>query len=90
MRFDWKKFPLLRAAYQVLETGGPAPIVLNAADEVAVELFLDKKIPFNHISRVVLDALDTIAPASVDALEQVVALHEQVVEQVRRKWELLR
>jgi 1-deoxy-D-xylulose-5-phosphate reductoisomerase len=84
---DWEKFPLLRAAYQALETGGPAPIVLNAADEVAVELFLDEKIPFCHIPRIVLDSLDTIAPASAETLEDVVLLHEQVVEQVRRKWE---
>jgi 1-deoxy-D-xylulose-5-phosphate reductoisomerase len=87
MEPEWDKFPLLRAAYQALETGGPTPIVLNAADEVAVELFLDEKIPFCHIPRIVLDSLDTIAPASAETLEDVVRLHEQVVEQVRRKWE---
>ena len=86
---DWEKFPLLRAAYQAYEMGGAASIILNAADEVAVELFLDEKLPFGHISRIVLDSLETISPESADTLEEVVALHEQVVEQVRRKWEPL-
>jgi len=86
---DWEKFPLLRAAYQALETGGSAPIILNAADEVAVELFLARKIPFGHIPRMVLDALETTDSSSVETLEDVVALHEQVVEEVRRKWEPL-
>lgn len=84
---DWDKFPLLRAAYYALEAGGSAPIILNAADEVAVELFLAEKISFGHIPRVVLDALETIAPARVETLEDVVALHEQIVEQVRKKWD---
>ena len=49
------KFPLLKAAYQALEDEGTsAPIILNAADEVAVELFLADKIPFPYISRIVL------------------------------------
>jgi len=84
---DWGKFPLLRAAYQALEAGGPETIVLNAADEVAVELFLAEKIPINHIPRIVLDSLETIGSGIVETLEDVVALHEQVVEQVRRKWD---
>jgi len=44
-----KKFPCLRLAYEALKVGGSLPVVLNAADEVAVELFLKKKIVFNDI-----------------------------------------
>ena len=84
---NWDKFPLLKAAYQALETGGAAGIVFNAADEVAVELFLAEKIPFSHIPRIVLESLDSIPLTRVETLEHVVALHEQVVERVREKWE---
>ncbi|MBI4962606.1 MAG: 1-deoxy-D-xylulose-5-phosphate reductoisomerase [Desulfomonile tiedjei] len=84
---DWSKFPLLKAAYQALEAGGSSSVVLNAADEVAVDLFLAAKVPFNHIPRIVLESLETIAPARVETLEQVVCLHEQVVARVREKWD---
>ena len=54
---DMDKFPLLKAAYQALEDdGASASIILNAADEVAVELFLADKIPFSYISRIVLES----------------------------------
>jgi 1-deoxy-D-xylulose-5-phosphate reductoisomerase len=84
---DIDKFPLLRAAYQALEDGGVcAPIVLNAADEVAVELFLAGKIPFALISRIVLESLDTIPHQSVESLDEIVEFHEDVVSRVRSRW----
>lgn len=52
-RPDFKKFPLLELAFHVARKGGTLPSVLNAADEMAVEAFLNKKIRFTHISRIV-------------------------------------
>jgi 1-deoxy-D-xylulose-5-phosphate reductoisomerase len=46
---DFERFPCLRLAYEAAEKGGAHCIALNAADEVAVEAFLDRKIPFNGI-----------------------------------------
>lgn len=46
---DHKTFPCLSYAYQAGKTGGTMPAVLNAANEVAVEGFLEKRIPFSHI-----------------------------------------
>jgi 1-deoxy-D-xylulose-5-phosphate reductoisomerase len=59
---DHEVFPLLELARQAGETGGMAPCVFNAANEVAVEAFLDGRLPFLGIADVVADAL-----ASVDA-----------------------
>ena len=85
---DTDKFPLLRAAYQALENGGPgAPIILNAADEVAAELFLSEKIPFTHISRIVLESLDTIPSRNVESLDEIMEFHQDVVRRVRSRWE---
>jgi 1-deoxy-D-xylulose-5-phosphate reductoisomerase len=82
---DLVKFPLLQAAYTALmDQNDSACIVLNAADEVAVELFLDRKIPFNRISEIVLNALDTIPARSAANLEEVIAFHEYVVARVRQ------
>ena len=70
---DLDRFPALRLAREALEAGGDAPIVLNAANEVAVAGFLAGRIGFPEIARVVQDALisaDYDAPRSiVDVLE---------------------
>jgi 1-deoxy-D-xylulose-5-phosphate reductoisomerase len=86
---DMDKFSLLKAAYQALEdASGSAAIILNAADEVAVELFLADKIPFSYISRIVLESLDSIPSHSVASLDEIVAFHEEVVRRVRGRWEV--
>jgi 1-deoxy-D-xylulose-5-phosphate reductoisomerase len=54
---DFEKFPLLRLAYQCQEAGGSATCTLNAADEIAVEAFLDEAIGFSSIYEVVSETL---------------------------------
>ena len=46
---DFNRFPCLRLAYEAAEKGGAHCIALNAADEIAVEAFLDRRIPFTGI-----------------------------------------
>jgi 1-deoxy-D-xylulose-5-phosphate reductoisomerase len=55
---DLERFPCLRLAYEALTHGGAWPAVLNAANEVAVEAFLDGRLRFVDIARVVETALD--------------------------------
>jgi len=65
---DEERFPALRLARQALGTGGAAPVVLNAANEVAVAAFLAGAIHFPDIARLVGEALNTMiepAPASI-------------------------
>ena len=50
---DFERFPCLRLAFEAAEIGGAHCIALNAADEVAVEAFLDRKIPFMGIPRTI-------------------------------------
>ncbi|MCK5833498.1 1-deoxy-D-xylulose-5-phosphate reductoisomerase [bacterium] len=54
---DYLKFPSLLLAYDALEAGGSSPCVLNAANEAAVKLFLEGKIRFSEIARIVNRAL---------------------------------
>jgi 1-deoxy-D-xylulose-5-phosphate reductoisomerase len=54
---DFDKFPLLKLAYQCQETGGSATCTLNAADEIAVEAFLQEAISFPAIHEVVAETL---------------------------------
>jgi 1-deoxy-D-xylulose-5-phosphate reductoisomerase len=75
---DNDRFPALNYARAALDTGGTLPVALNAADEIAVEAFLNKRISFPSIMRVVdetmqrhetrmADSLDTIMEADADS-----------------------
>ena len=55
---DSDRFPCLGLAYEAIRQGGTAPAVLNAADEVAVKAFLDKRIAFTEIPRLIENALN--------------------------------
>jgi 1-deoxy-D-xylulose-5-phosphate reductoisomerase len=65
-RPDGQRFPCLQLAYAALRAGGTAPAVLNAANEIAVQAFLDGRLPFTAIPRVIEETLDSVrtAPAS--------------------------
>ena len=54
---DLERFPCVRLAYEALERGGTAPAVLNAANEIAVEAFLDGRLAFLDIPQVIEDVL---------------------------------
>jgi 1-deoxy-D-xylulose-5-phosphate reductoisomerase len=70
---DLARFPCLSYSYEALRTGGTAPVVLNAANEVAVEAFLAGRLAFTGIAGVIADTLAAVAPASADTLEDVMA-----------------
>ncbi len=71
---DLERFPALRLAREALESGGGAAIILNAANEIAVELFLAGRIAFHEIAAMVADALgETTAPAP-QSIDEVIAL----------------
>lgn len=72
-RPDEQRFPCLRLARQAAEAGGCAPARLNAANEVAVAAFLDRRIRFPEIARIIEDVLDREASATVEGLDAVLA-----------------
>ncbi|MCU0333282.1 MAG: 1-deoxy-D-xylulose-5-phosphate reductoisomerase, partial [Ignavibacteriaceae bacterium] len=57
---DLNKFECLKLAFEVLNTGGSAPCIMNAANEVAVSKFLNKEIKFSHIPLLINKALDKV------------------------------
>jgi len=59
-RPDRLRFPCLDLAYQALRAGGNAAAILNAANEVAVAAFLDRRLPFLKIADVIAAVLDTV------------------------------
>jgi 1-deoxy-D-xylulose-5-phosphate reductoisomerase len=71
---DLQRFPALRMARQVLEQGGAAPTVLNAANEIAVGCFLAGRIGFMDIASLVAQALEKSTAAAPASIDDVVAL----------------
>jgi 1-deoxy-D-xylulose-5-phosphate reductoisomerase len=72
-RPDPDRFPCLRLAYQAAQTGGTAPAILNAANEVAVQAFLERRIGFTDIPRVIEHALGQVAASQDVQLEAILA-----------------
>jgi 1-deoxy-D-xylulose-5-phosphate reductoisomerase len=70
---DTDKFPCITIAYDALRIGGTMPAVLNAANEVAVAAFLDGKIKFGEIPRLIRAACDAHVPQTASTLETVLA-----------------
>ncbi len=71
---DTKRFPCLALARQAAEAGGTAPTVLCAADEVAVEFFLQGAIGFLDIPRLIERALEAHTTTPVESLDHVLAV----------------
>jgi 1-deoxy-D-xylulose-5-phosphate reductoisomerase len=78
-----ERFPCLAAALNCLERDESLPIILNAANEVAVEAFLQDKISFVRISDIVQDALAAFAGPEVRTIEDVFSLDREVRESLR-------
>ncbi len=68
---DLDSFPGLGLAFQVLEAGGNAPVIFNAANEIAVEAFLQERIGFLEITSVVSAAMDVCETGKIDKLDEV-------------------
>ena len=72
-RPDEQRFPCLRLAREAAEAGNSAPAMLNAANEVAVAAFLDGRIRYPQIARIIEDVLNSEPVVAVDELEAVFA-----------------
>ncbi|TFW23443.1 1-deoxy-D-xylulose-5-phosphate reductoisomerase [Massilia arenosa] len=81
---DFARFPCLALAFEALEEGGCAPAVLNAANEVAVEAFLDRRIGFRDIDRVIAEAMHTIDCVPASSMDAVLAQDAQAREAALR------
>ena len=68
---DEARFPCVKLAYQALDLGGTAATVLNAANEIAVEAFLDRRVAFTAIAEIVERVLDSTPMEGMNTLDDV-------------------
>jgi 1-deoxy-D-xylulose-5-phosphate reductoisomerase len=84
-RPDEQRFPCLRLAREAAQVGGTAPAILNAANEVAVEAFLQRRVRFTDIPRMIESVLNGQASQAVQSLDMVLAADSQARE-LARQW----
>jgi 1-deoxy-D-xylulose-5-phosphate reductoisomerase len=77
---DFARFPCLRLAFEAAEKGGAHAIALNAADEVAVEAFLEGRIPFTGIPRTIEKVLASTPEAHPATIAEVLAADREARE----------
>ena len=80
---DFAKFPLLRLAYECQRAGGAATCVLNAADEIAVEAFLEGRIGFSSIYEVVAETLERVPERSPRTVAEILETDREARETAR-------
>jgi 1-deoxy-D-xylulose-5-phosphate reductoisomerase len=81
---DLERFPCLRLAFEAAEKGGAHCIALNAADEVAVEAFLERRIPFMGIPRTIERVLAATHEAHPATIAEVLAADREAREVARK------
>jgi 1-deoxy-D-xylulose-5-phosphate reductoisomerase len=72
-RPDFERFPCLGLAYRALREAGNSPATMNAANEVAVQAFLERKIPFTAISAIIAKVMNVLPPKTADSLDEILA-----------------
>lgn len=81
---DLRKFECLQLAYDALRSGGTAPAVLNAANEVAVEMFLTREIPFDTIPTLIRHALLQSSSGSSPTLDEIISADSETRRTTRQ------
>ncbi|MBR7552923.1 1-deoxy-D-xylulose-5-phosphate reductoisomerase [Allobacillus sp. GCM10007491] len=79
---SFERFPCLRMAYEAGKAGGSAPTVLNAANEVAVQLFLDDQITFLEIEQLIEEALQKHQVIEQPDLESILAVDQDTRKRI--------
>ncbi len=83
---DMETFYGLKLAYEAGRVGGSLPTVLNAANEKAVELFLDRKIAYLQIPEIIKSCMENHKNISAPTLEQILNTEQETYEFIKNRW----
>ncbi|MCI8760183.1 MAG: 1-deoxy-D-xylulose-5-phosphate reductoisomerase [Clostridia bacterium] len=79
-----EKFQCLKLAFEAIEKGHSYQVVLNAANEVLVDAFLNKKIPYTQIPKGIKKMLEDHQPMDLNTVDEILALDEEIKEKTRK------
>lgn len=71
-RPDFNRFPCLKLAYDALQAGGTAPAIMNAANEVAVDAFLNRRLGFRMIDQLIARVMDALPHRPVTDIDDLI------------------
>lgn len=74
---DYLRYPCLKLAKEAMHAGGYAPTVLNASNEIAVQRFLNREIPYIHISKIVEKSLEKVQSSEIMSVDRILAIDEE-------------
>jgi 1-deoxy-D-xylulose-5-phosphate reductoisomerase len=83
---DTDKFPCLNLCIEAGKTGGTTPAAINAANEVAVELFLTRKISFTDIAKIIEETINRHHPVKADSVDVIMEVDKETRERVTMNW----
>ena len=83
---NFTKFPCLKIAYKALAEGGTAPTIMNAANEVAVELFLNGKIKFIEIYEIIESTLNNIPAKEIESIDSIIEADRFTREMIYKQY----
>ena len=81
---DLEKFACLALAFEAIKKGHSYQVVLNAANEVLVDAFLQKKITYTQIPKGIKKMLDNHKPIELNTVDQILALDHQIKKETRK------
>jgi 1-deoxy-D-xylulose-5-phosphate reductoisomerase len=87
-KMDFERYPVLEMAYRAGKAGGLLPAVFNAANEVAVSLFLQGKIKFLEIEEIISEALTCFDNKKKPTLEEILACDSEVRKRILENYEV--
>ncbi|QPJ64313.1 MAG: 1-deoxy-D-xylulose-5-phosphate reductoisomerase [Candidatus Nitrohelix vancouverensis] len=82
---DYERFPCLKLAQEAMEQGQTIPAVLNAANEIAVDAFLNEQIAYKDIAEIIRSVMHNHAPVDLDSLEVVLNADAWAREEARKQ-----
>jgi 1-deoxy-D-xylulose-5-phosphate reductoisomerase len=80
---DAGKFPLVQLAREALEEGGSKPVVLNTANEVAVEAFIQGEISFSGIADIVTETVEKHQTRTIGGIEEIFDIDREIKRETR-------
>ena len=83
---DTDTFEGLKLAYEAGKVGGSTPTVFNAANELAVAMFLDKKIRFLDIYEIIKESMNSVKHIDNPSIEQILEVETETYEFIRSRW----
>ncbi len=83
---DFEKFPGLDLAYNAGKIGGSMPVVYNAANEKAVDMFLKGKISYTDITKIIADCMDRHQIISYPRVDEIIDIEQDVYDYIGDRW----